>query len=100
MFENLVGKKVIVRGNNSGVQFGTVREIEGNIILLENSRRLWYWEGAASLSQLAEHGVKFPQNCKFSVTNTKGHYILDAIEIIECTEEAMKSIEGVLEWKI
>lgn len=96
--KNLVGKKVIVRGDRSGVQYGEVISIENNVISLKNSRRIWYWAGAASLSELAEKGVKFPKNCKFSVTNTKSHYIFDVIEVIECTIEAVENIEAVPVW--
>ena len=97
MKEN-IGKKVIVRGNNSGVEFGTLVAQEGQEVTLENARRIWYWEGAASLSQLAMEGTAKPQECKFTVY-VDSITILDAIEIIPCTEKAIKSIEEVKEWR-
>lgn len=51
MKEN-IGKKVIIRGDRSGVEFGTLVAQEGQEVTLKNARRIWYWEGAASLSQL------------------------------------------------
>ncbi|MBQ7819623.1 MAG: hypothetical protein IJ341_08000 [Bacteroidales bacterium] len=93
-----MSKKVIIRGDRSGVFFGTLAERTGREVKLTNCRRLWYWEGAASLSQLATEGVKVPHNCKFTVTVPEIE-ILDAIEVIPCTEEAIKSIEDVKEWK-
>lgn len=33
--------------------------------MLKNARRLWYWDGAASISQIAVDGVSKPENCKF-----------------------------------
>ena len=92
-------KKVIVRGDRSGVFFGELAERNGSEVKMENCRRLWYWSGAASISQLAAEGVKNPQGCKFTMPVSEME-IIDAIEVIPCTEDAIKSIEGVKEWKI
>lgn len=96
--DEIIGEKVIVRTFSAGVHYGTLlRRIEKEV-LLGNARRLWYWEGAASLSELSLSGTKNPTDCKFSV---KIPLILltEAIEIIPCTHNATISIEGVLEWK-
>lgn len=95
----MLNKKVIVRGDRSGVFFGTLEKKEGREVTLTNCRRLWYWDGAASISQLAVDGTTKPNNCKFTVT-VPGIGIMDAIEIIPCTEKAIKSIEGVKEWRM
>ena len=95
---NNIGKKVIIRGDRSGVEFGELVEQNGSEVTLKNARRLWYWNGAASLSQLAMDGTKRPQDCKFNVT-VNSITILDAVEIIPCTDKAIKSIEEVDEWK-
>ena len=94
----MLNKKVIVRGYRSGVFFGTLTKKDGREVELENCRRLWYWGGAASISQLATDGTVRPNNCQFVVTVSR-IAILDAIEIIPCTEKAIESIEGVKEWK-
>lgn len=91
-------KYYIVRGDRSGVFAGNIKERNGKEVLMENVRRLWYWEGANSISQLAQEGIKKPRACKFSVTVDE-MLVLDAIEIDTCTEEAEKSIKGVSEWK-
>lgn len=96
--ENIMNKKVIVRGDRSGVFFGTITKKEGSELTLEKCRRIWYWDGAASISQLAKEGTVNPGGCKFTVTVDR-IIILDAIEIILCTDEAIRSIEGVSEWK-
>lgn len=92
------GKKVIIRADRAGVFFGTLAEKNGNEVTMTNVRRIWYWDGAASLSQLAVEGTKAPENCKFTVIVPR-MTILGVIEIIECSDEAIKSIEGVPEWK-
>lgn len=98
MFKEMIGKKVIVRGDRSGVFFGTLAEKQGQEVVLTGCRRIWRWDGACSLSQLAANGTTNPDNCKFTVTvNEIG--ILDVIEIIPCTDKAVRSIDGVKEWK-
>lgn len=97
--ETNIGKKVIIRGNRSGVEFGTLVAHNGQEVTLHNARRIWYWDGAASLSQLAKDGTAKPEECKFTVS-VDSIIILDAIEIIPCTEKAIKSIEEVEEWRI
>ena len=94
-----MAQRYIVRGDRSGVFFGEIKSREGKEVVIGNCRRLWYWEGAASLSQLAAEGVKRPRDCKFTVT-VEELTVLDAIEIIPCTEEACESIDGVPVWKI
>lgn len=96
--ETNINKKVIIRGNSSGVEFGTLVFKNGSEVTLHNARRIWYWEGAASLSQLAKDGVTCPEHCKFTVT-VDSITVLDVVEIIPCTDKAIKIIEGVPEWK-
>mgnify|MGYP003290956098 CR=1 FL=1 len=93
------GKYVIVRGDRSGVFAGTLESHEGREVTLTNCRRLWYWDGAASISQIAKEGVKCPNICKFTVTVDR-IVILDAIEIIPTTAEAEANIKAVREWKM
>lgn len=93
------GKFCIVRCARAGVFFAKIKNIEGYVAELSEARRLWYWDGAASLSQLALEGVKFPDNCKFTVT-VPTMTVLGVIEIIPCADKAVASIEGVPVWKI
>lgn len=92
-------QKVIVRADRAGVFYGVIKERNGSEVVMNNVRRIWYWDGAASLSQLAVDGTSKPDNCKFTVT-VEEMTILEVIEIIPCTEKAIKSIEGVPTWKI
>lgn len=91
-------KKVIVRGDRSGVFYGTIISHNGQEVTLQNCRRLWYWDGACSISQLAVDGTNNPEQCKFTVSVSEIE-ILDAIEIIACSEKSIKSIESVWIWK-
>ena len=91
--------KVIIRADRAGVFYGEIAERRGSEVDMVNCRRLWYWDGAASLSQLATEGVKAPDNCKFTVA-VPSMTVLDVIEIIPCSMKAVKSIEAVKVWKI
>lgn len=89
----------IVRTKNAGVFAGNLVELNGQTGKVENARRLWYWSGAASLSQLSIDGVKFPKDCKFP-QEVKWVVLNEIIEILPCTETAIKSIKEVPVWKV
>lgn len=95
---NMIGKYVIVRATDAGVFAGVLAEKIGDEVVLTDCRRIWYWEGAASLSQLAVDGTKFPNKCKFPKAVNE-ICIIGVIEIIPTTKEAEESIKGVPEWK-
>lgn len=88
---------VVVRGRDSGAFFGRLVHREGQAVELHDTRRIWYWDGAASLSELAKYGVAQPDNCKFPEA-VRSHLVLDAIEVILATEDAVASIEQVPIW--
>lgn len=92
-------KYVIVRTYSTGVFAGYLESRNGQEVVLLNARRIWYWAGAASLSQLAIDGTSKPSDCKFPAPVQRVE-LLQSIEILDCTEKAQKSIEGVSEWKM
>lgn len=98
MKENNIGKKVIIRADRAGVFFGTLVRRGGQEVELKDCRRIWYWDGAASLSELAVSGTNRPHNCKFTVT-VPSIEVLGVIEVIPCSEKAIENIEGVEVWK-
>lgn len=91
-----IGKKVIIRTYSAGAHFGTLVYKNGKECRLENARRIWYWDGASSLSELAQRGTTKPGKCKFPCAVDS--ITLEWIEIIPCTNKAIESIEGVEEW--
>lgn len=95
-------KFYIVRTHSAGVWFGNIQKLNGTIAIVTNARRIFYWSGAASLSQLALEGVKRPRDCKFTmtVTDEEGVYLPQVIEVIPCTKEAVENINAVPVWKI
>lgn len=98
MAEKLNGMEYcMVRTYSAGVFAGYVESRNGQEIVLRNARRIWYWAGAASLSQLATDGTSKPKECKFPCEVDKV-ILTEAIEIIPITEKAKKSIDGVPVW--
>lgn len=96
--KSYLNKHVIIRADRAGVFFGILKAKEGTEVQLTECRRIYYWSGAASLSQLASEGTKNPDSCKFTVTIDEIQ-IMGVIEIIPCTKEAIKSIKNVKTWK-
>lgn len=95
---DLIGKCVIVRCNRAGVFFGELAQRDGQEVELKNARRLWYWVGAASISQIAAEGVKRSYECKFTMP-VESIVLLEAIEIVPCTQQAVENINSVPVWK-
>ena len=92
-----MAKYVIIRTQSAGVHFGILKSRDGSEVVLTDTRRIWYWNGAASLSELALHGVSKPKSCKFTVTLPE-ITLIGAIEIIPCSDKASKIILAVPEW--
>jgi len=90
-------KYVIVRTYSAGVYAGYIESRQGREVVMRNARRLWFWKGAASLSQLAMEGVKCPNECKFPCEVDRVE-LLEVIEILDVTDTAKASIEAVKVW--
>jgi len=92
----------IVRCRNAGVHAGYVQSRSNGTVTLYNSRRLWRWWSAATLSELAMEG---PLASK--LTEQKYGAVLpiieltdsDVCEIIPASETACKAIYAVQEWR-
>lgn len=96
----LAGKPyVIVRTYSAGVFAGYLKSREGKEVELLNARRLWYWDGAASLSELSQVGTKSPANCKFP-QEVPSITLLEAIEILTVSAKAKESIDSVKVWTV
>lgn len=92
------GDYIICRTYSAGVFAGTLVARKGKEVELKNARRLWYWDGAASLSQLSVDGVARPENCKFPC-EVPTVVLTEAIELLPVSASAMKSIASVAIWR-
>jgi len=93
----LTGRYCIVRTYSAGVFAGIVESREGKEVALKDARRLWYWSGAASLSELSTRGTSNPKKCKFPAVVPEV-LLTEVIEILPVSDIARKSIESVPVW--
>ena len=96
-------KYIICRTYAAGVFAGYLAKqwVENGLksAILRKARRLWYWDGAASLSQLSVDGVSKPQNCKFPC-EVETVEVSNVVEILPVTEKAKASIDSVKVWEM
>lgn len=90
---SLIGKKCIIRTYTAGVHYGEIVEKSGTEVIVKNSRRLWQWKAkeSISLSAVAKFGI---DQSGSKICAPVDSIWLDAIELIPCTDDAIKSIEG------
>lgn len=91
-------KYVIVRTMGAGVFAGRLKSRDGKEVVLHDARRLWYWKGAASLSQMANTGPSCPTECKFPAPVDEV-LLTDVVEVLAVRPAAEMVIEAVPEWK-
>lgn len=90
--------RFMVRTYSAGVFYGEIVRRDGKEVEMKNARRVWSWAGAASLSQLATEGTSAPEKCKLPCP-VESLILTEVVEIIACTSEALKSLDGVEIWK-
>jgi hypothetical protein len=62
-----VGTKVLVRTYSAGVHFGIMVGGNQQMVHLRNAKRIWNWNGAMTLSEIATTGVDLTKS-KISVS--------------------------------
>ena len=95
---NMDNKYYIIRGDRSGVFFGQIAGRNGQEVELRNVRKLWYWDGACAVEQLAVGGVTNPSDCKFTVVVPE-MVVTDALQIIPCSDKAAQILARAKVWK-
>ena len=91
MDDPTTGKPVIVRTYSAGAHFGYLARRDGKEVELTGSRRIWRWFGAWTLSEVAATGL---DSAKSRVAAPVNITLTEAIEIIDCTPDAVASIEA------
>lgn len=93
--ESYIGKKVLVRGYEAGVYFGTLECFDDKKAKLTQVRNIWHWEGATCLSQIANDGIKRGQVSPVVESMIIGNWC----QIIPLSETAIQNLEGQIVWK-
>ena len=93
--------KVVIRSDRAGIFYGDLEKFDPatSVVTMCNCRRIWYWSGARSLSQIAQEGVKHPKKSHITVSVDK-MLIMGVVEVLYCTEKAIKNLNAVPVWKI
>lgn len=88
----VVGKYCIARCYSAGVHAGTVVSVDGETVVLKDSRRLWSWKAkdGVALSGVAQAGLTADKS-KVDVVNPE-IYLTGVCELIPCSEKAKESI--------
>lgn len=94
----VIGKFCIIRSYDAGVFFGTVEHFDDvkRIVKLTEARRVHYWVGAASLSQMAVDGLS-QDGSRISVVVPE-QVILNVIEVITCSAKAALNLREYKIW--
>jgi hypothetical protein len=88
---------VVVRTYSAGVHIGFLKSREGKEVVLQNSRRIYYWEGANTLTDIALIGSVLPDKCKITAPLQK-ITLTEAIEIIPVTKVAYDVLGEIPYW--
>ena len=90
----MVGKYCIARCYSAGVHAGEVVSVDGENVILKNSRRLWSWKArdGVALSGVAQSGIE-RSSCKLDTLNPI-IYLTGVCELIPCSAVAQESING------
>lgn len=95
MYEEISGKKCIVRSYDAGVYYGAVAEVNGETVKMENVRNIWYWKGANCLSDIAANGVDKDSK----VSRVVSSMVLNrCCQIIPCADTAIKNLDEQPVW--
>ena len=96
MYADLIDKFVVVRSSQSGVWFGRLQQVEGDDARLQDARRVYNWEGAASCSGLATGGPSGGQICAPVATAV----VKGFCECLGASDEAAKRFAEVSPWVV
>lgn len=93
---------VIVRCTKAGVHAGYLEKQTSTHLVLTDSRRIWYWNGAASLSEIAVYGLNPAKSASSKICCKVRRNQLsqdDVCEVIACEPAGQASIDGAPVWR-
>ncbi len=92
---SMVGKYVIVRSRNEGLNAGYVEAADNTGVILKDAKRLWYHKPAVKTESwyegVANHGLSKDSKVSGAVVRK---VIIEDYSMTECTEIARQSIES------
>jgi len=95
---NMIGKVCMFRTYSAGVHYGELVERDGKECLVKDSRRIFYWTKACSLSQLAMEGSGNFNECKIAM-EVPELFLSEVIEIIPMPDNVVRLFKEAPVWK-
>ena len=93
----LLNKNIIARIDKAGVFHGRLDYIDEQIIRLKDVRRIYQWNGALSVTDMAVNGIT---GGKVTIPVSTVEFISNnIIELNECSDEATEAIIAITPWK-
>ena len=92
-----IGNMVIIRSRDSGVHFGELVSVNARHVVLNKSRRMHRWWSAkeSTLTAVAKYGLNLSKDSLNIQSEIEGQEILDACEILPCSQECIESFSKV-----
>ncbi|MCK4500930.1 hypothetical protein KAU11_10550 [Candidatus Babeliales bacterium] len=92
-------KYSILRCDKAGTYIAIVGNTKNGKTELLNARKIYYWEGANTVEDIATFGTVRPEGCRLTVT-IKSIIVRssDIYEEIIATEEATRVLLGIKDW--
>lgn len=84
-----LGSFVVVRTYSAGVHVGTLSQRDGKEVTLTDARRIWSWNSANTLHEIANGGVGKGSKVSETVPSV---VLTEAIEIIGASEAARANL--------
>ncbi len=88
----------IVRTDRAGVFYGEIKSKTKNSITMTNVRKIFYWDGACAVEELALNGTSKPNNCKLTVIIPEME-IASPIQILPCSKNSVEILNAIPIWK-
>ena len=94
-----IGKKIIIRGYDCGVLFGTLVSVTKWVYRIKDCRRLYYWKAKSgiSLEDVANYWITIDSKLTSTVS------LCDVTDsrvslLIPCSKESIKTIESQIDY--
>lgn len=92
----LINETVIARIDRAGVFMGTLAHIDSDIVRLFNVRRIYYWQGALSVTDMASNGIK---SGKVTLPAAAVEFeTKNVVELVLASDEATARIKAIEPW--
>ena len=92
MKNTFVGQFVVVRTFSAGVHYGKLVERDGQEVLLAEARRIWKWEGALTLHELASIGLSDSSKVSVEIPNILITEVIEVIPASKCAQDLIARI--------